>query len=172
MTSRVQQLITKYELLEHPEGGYFKENFRGSEKITIKGESYFVGTDIYYLLRSYKHFGDFSAWHKLIDIDEIFHHLEGNDLDIHIMNEKGEILIQRLGKSDEALHMVNIPKNTWFSAVVVDTEEIGKEGFTFVSCTCAPGFDYKSFKLADRQELINTFPNQKEEIIRFTRDRG
>ncbi len=67
-----QQIIKKFDLKEHPEGGFYKETYRSNG--IIKNDhlnSYFVGdrnysTCIYFLLTSEK----FSAFHK-INQDEI-----------------------------------------------------------------------------------------------------
>ena len=166
MASRVEELVSKYDLTTHPEGGFYKEIYRSPENALINGKSYSVSTNIYFLLRSFQYTGDFSAWHMVIDTDEAWHHLEGNDIEIFILNEAGHISTHTLGKSANAAHVVTVPKNVWFAAKIVDTD---KDGFSLISCTCSPGFDFSSFRLADRKHLLDKFPHQKELITDLSR---
>ena len=81
-----QQIIEKFNLTEHPEGGYFKETYRSNEIIENKHlPSEFIGdrnfsTSIYFLLTSDK----FSAFHK-INQDEIWHFYIGTPLKLHMI---------------------------------------------------------------------------------------
>ena len=76
--------IEKLRLIEHPEGGYFRETYRSEE--SIGGEylperyqvSHFFSTAIYYLLK-----GDqFSAFHRLKS-DELWNFYVGSSLTLN-----------------------------------------------------------------------------------------
>lgn len=74
----VSELIQKFNLLPHPEGGYFKETYRSVEQIPIiglperfKGDRPF-STAIYFLLAK----ANFSSFHK-IQADECWHFYAG-----------------------------------------------------------------------------------------------
>jgi predicted cupin superfamily sugar epimerase len=52
----------------------------------------------------------------------------------------------------------------WFASEVRDGES-----FALVGCTVAPGFDFEDFELANRQELVRSYPEYREVIHRLTR---
>ena len=98
--------------------------------------------------------GDFSAFHK-IKSDECWHYYAGDTLLIHVLYNDGNYACIKLGSAidkDEVLQFV-VPANTWFAA------ECAKESsFVLTGCTVAPGFDFADFEMADKQTLLNTFP--------------
>jgi len=57
-----------------------------------------------------------------------------------------------------------IPAYTWFAARIK-----AGSGFSLVSCTVAPGFDFADFEMAERKVLTEQFPHLKETIEAFTR---
>ena len=77
------QIINQFNLVEHPEGGFYKETYRSKSIIANDNlASNFVGdrnvsTCIYFLLTSEK----FSAFHK-INQDEIWHFLHRHNFKI------------------------------------------------------------------------------------------
>jgi predicted cupin superfamily sugar epimerase len=75
--------IEHYQMQTHPEGGYFAETYRSTEKISqnalpsrFKGERSFA-TGIYFLLES----NHISALHR-IQSDEMWHFYAGCPLDV------------------------------------------------------------------------------------------
>src|SRR5687767_7071699 len=77
-------------LLPHPEGGFFKENYRSGETVSasalphrFKGD-HSIATAIYFLLRS----EDRSLFHR-IQSDEIWHFYAGTSLSIYVLDESG-----------------------------------------------------------------------------------
>jgi uncharacterized protein len=162
----VKYYIDKLELVKHPEGGYFKEVYRSAEHYYTEGlpERYggdrSFSTSIYFLLEGRQ----VSRFHKLKS-DEIWHFLDGSPSRIYLLDRNGNLSEIVLGKnlnSGEMLQVV-IEKENWFAAEVKE-----KDSFSLVSCTVAPGFDYKDFELGRRDELIRMFPGHKELIDRFT----
>ena len=81
----IEQLVEFYQLQPHPEGGYFKETYRSTEKIPLQGLPVrFDGdrsfsTAIYFLLPA----GHFSAFHR-IKSDELWHFYTGDPLHIYV----------------------------------------------------------------------------------------
>jgi predicted cupin superfamily sugar epimerase len=158
MTS--QELIDTLNLLPHPEGGYYKETYR-SEETTInkKGAERNVCTAIYFLLEG----NDKSHFHRIQSDELWFFHL-GQALEIvFILN--GELKSVTLGNkilSGEVLYF-KIPANIWFAAKVKNGQD-----YALVSCTVAPGFDFRDFELAKRDKLAGEFPELKGIIEEFT----
>ena len=158
--------IEKLGLIEHPEGGYYKETYRSEEKIPLdvlpdryKSERTF-GTSIYFLLTT----ESVSNFHRL-NSDEIWHYHQGGAARIHFISPIGEHYTKVIGadfKTGQSLQVV-IPRNYWFAAEVIS------EDFILVGCTVAPGFEFEDFELADRQKLCATWPELKGLIESFTR---
>ncbi len=160
------QLILQLELSRHPEGGWYRETYRSTEKITANGlpERYdsarSFGTAIYFLLES----GDFSSFHRLKS-DEIWHFYSGATVHIYMISEDGSLSTLILGsKLEEGENFqAVIPANCWFAA------EPAEGVFSLVGCTVAPGFDFADFELADRFALTAAYPQHTSLIARMTR---
>lgn len=161
-----KELIKQLDLQTHPEGGYFKEVYRSSDKIIKEGlpERYDsnrdAATSIYYLLEEEQ----FSAFHKL-NSDETWHFYAGSSIILHLISPEGEYSKIILGSSPGAgtLFQFTITHGTWFAAEVAD-----KSSFSLVGCTVSPGFDFADFEMGKREELISKFPSQSELIERLT----
>ena len=152
-----EQLIKQYELIPHPEGGFFKRTYCSSDRIAEKDRP--VATAIYYLLPQ----GAKSLLHRLKS-DEMWHFYLGGSLTIVEITPGGSVLKTRLGqdvfKGDVLQHLV--PAGNWFGVIAA------REQFSFVGCTVAPGFDFADFELADRSMLVSQFPNSREIIELLT----
>ena len=133
--------IDKLAMLPHPEGGYYKENFRSETTFQFDG---FEGersicTSIYFLLEK----GQTSALHR-IKSEEIWYFHDGQTLEIIELDTNGNEMITRLGKdllNGEMLQHV-VPANTWFGARLTPESD-----FCLVGCQVSPGFDFKDFEL-------------------------
>ncbi|MBI9068921.1 MAG: cupin domain-containing protein, partial [Salinivirgaceae bacterium] len=66
---------------------------------------------------------------------------------------------------NEQLQVI-IPANCWFAAQLVNTNSYG-----LVTCMVTPSFYFEDFELANREKLINEFPDLKEIIMTFTKKR-
>jgi predicted cupin superfamily sugar epimerase len=164
MTS--EDLIDKFKLVAHPEGGYFHENYR-SDGI-VNSSSLWNGaegtrnysTGIYFLLEK-KHF---SAFHR-IKQDEMWHFYAGSTLLLHMINEKGDYRLVKIGNNinEDNFFQYVVPAGTWFASEVED-----KNSFSFCGCTVSPGFDFKDFEMPSRKKLLSKFPNQQKIISRLT----
>jgi predicted cupin superfamily sugar epimerase len=163
----VKKLVEEYELSPHPEGGYYKENYRSEEKIPLnalpngfKDEKCF-STAIYFLLEK----GNFSAFHR-IKSDECWHFYAGAGLLIYILLQDGNLQIIRLGNDllKEEQFQAIVPAGCWFAS----EPAVGSE-FSFVGCTVAPGFDFIDFELAQKDSLSEQFPGHKDLISRLIR---
>jgi predicted cupin superfamily sugar epimerase len=163
----IEELIKHYDLLPHPEGGYYRERYRSAEQIKqdalperFTGDRVF-STAIYFLLEQ----GNFSAFHR-IKSDECWHFYVGDTLHVHVIHPTGEYELIRLGQNlqtGEHFQAV-VPAGSWFAS---ETAAGGK--FSFVGCTVTPGFDFEDFELAKAEELILQFQDHSRLIKRLCR---
>ena len=80
LPSTAEEIIETLALAPHPEGGYYRETWRGA----ATGGERASGTAIYYLLRA----GERSHWHR-VDATEIWHHYGGARLALTISSDAG-----------------------------------------------------------------------------------
>jgi predicted cupin superfamily sugar epimerase len=164
---KVQQLISFYNLLPHPEGGFYRQTYKSS--MLIDGQflsndfegSRAASTAIYFLLNE----TNFSSFHR-IKSDELWHFYAGDALNIYVIDVDGNFEIIKLGNNyinGESFQAV-VKAGSWFASAPNDNES-----FSFVGCTVAPGFDFLDFELAERDNLIGLFPQHKNLITSFTR---
>lgn len=161
----LQKLINHYQLLPHPEGGYYKETYRSAENIpqTALPEQFSgarsISTAIYFLLLK----DLFSAFHR-IKSDECWHFYEGASLNVHVLHLNGEYQLIKLGKNSDQgeVYQAIVPAEAWFAS-----ESTGE--YSFVGCTVAPGFDFNDFELAKVAELKSDFPKHTALIERLCR---
>ncbi len=163
----IEELIRRFDLKPHPEGGYFRETYRSEGRIpegilpqNYSGERNF-STSIYFLLTS----DMFSAFHK-INQDEIWHFYAGAPLRIHCISEEGQYEAYDMGTDFDSnlVPQAVIPGGSWFAA-----ETLLPNSYSFVGCTVAPGFDFDDFVLPTQKELLYKFPDHQLLIKRLTR---
>jgi len=160
--------IEKLELEAHPEGGYFRQTYKGD--VTLAKEALPTGfagaraasTAIYFLLEG----KDFSAFHRLRS-DEVWHFYTGKPLVVHVIEAEGRYSSVLLGPDPEAAQVLQavVRAGCWFASHVEDWNS-----FAVVGCTVAPGFDFEDFELAKRAELSGRYPQHRELIERLTRE--
>jgi predicted cupin superfamily sugar epimerase len=126
-----EAIIQKLGLMPHPEGGWYRETWRGPE---VGGRA--SGTAILFLLQA----GERSHWHR-VDADEIWLWHAGAPL----MLSMGELSASevRLGPDvlgGEVVQAV-VPSGWWQAARSTGA-------WTLVSCTVSPGFCFEGFELA------------------------
>jgi len=164
--SDAQQIISKYQLRAHPEGGYFTETYRSAELIQggslpgrFKGPRNF-STAIYFLLEG----NQFSAFHR-IKSDECWHFYGGVGLHIYMLYPDGRGEILKLGDDFQSgfSHQHVVPAGCWFASKPID-----ENGFSFVGCTVSPGFDFADFEMAEKEKLLSQYPKYKEWIDMLT----
>lgn len=162
-----KEIVAHYQLLPHPEGGYYKETYRSGEMIDMdalparfNGNRHF-STAIYFLLEA----GNFSAFHR-IQSDETWHFYAGQSLLVYVIHKNGLLEIIRLGPNMEngETFQATVPAGTWFASIPADSTD-----FSFVGCTVSPGFDFMDFELAQVSELIAIYPQHAAIIEKLSR---
>ncbi len=129
------RLVETLGLQAHPEGGWYRETFR--DPASDGGRS--AVTQIYYLLSV----GELSAWHRVTDATEIWHHYAGAPLALTLSPNGHDAEAHTLGSdvlSGQKPHVV-VPPNWWQTA-----ESLG--AWTLCGCTVAPGFSFDGFEMA------------------------
>lgn len=159
--------ISRLNLRPHPEGGYYREIYRSDETVPagvlpkrFNGPRTF-STAIYFLLEG----NDFSALHR-IQSDEIWHFYAGSPITIHRINHNGaydRIVLGNNPDNNESFATV-INAGCWYGATVNDSD-----AYALVGGTVAPGFEFEDFELANRADLIRSFPEHSAVIERLTR---
>jgi uncharacterized protein len=140
---RVAELIRDLRLVPHPEGGYYREIWRGRlgvEPVDRRGSRAAL-TSIYFLLPA----GAISRWHR-VRSDELWHHCGGAPLEL-LLVPPDELRLERarlgpLGPEQEPVR--GVPATWWQAA-----RSLGR--YTLVSCAVAPGFEFSDFELLSGQ---------------------
>lgn len=158
--------VARLQLQPHPEGGYFAETYRSAETIDhsclparFSGDRSF-GTAIYFLLESHH----YSTLHR-IQADEIWHFYTGGPLEVFVIEPAGELTIIRLGPNPDRgeVFQAVVPAGCWFGAKPAPGTR-----YALVGCTVAPGFDFADFELAQRDVLLNEYPQHRSVIEMLT----
>ncbi len=128
-------LIKKFKLIPHPEGGYFSESFRDEQdNVSL----------IYYLLKK----EDVSHWHRLKK-NEILHFYDGDPIIIYLsknMKDVSNVILGRNYSNRQLFHYV-VKSETWFGM-----KSMGE--WSFIGCTVSPAFNYEDFELAPAEWKI------------------
>jgi predicted cupin superfamily sugar epimerase len=152
--------IEHLQMTPHPEGGYFKEEYRSKKIVSTKGSvvEKSAMTVIYYLLEN----DDFSAFHRIKSPESWFFH-KGSALLIYSF-EAGQLVCRELSDGVDGVLQITIDPGTWFAARLKQPDT-----FALVSCAVAPGFEYDEFELAKRSELLAEYPDFATTIKELTR---
>lgn len=150
----ISSLITRHNLAQHPEGGWYRRTFQSNDRVKAEGnsltryagESRTAGTSIIYLIPQ----DDFSAWHT-VHSDETWSFHAGDPLLLRIINPANGVLTEiRLGHEEEYLQF------TVEAGHVFSAESEGR--FSLMGCIVTPGFDFRDFKLLTQDEFITLYP--------------
>ena len=151
-----EELIARFRLEKHPEGGYYRENYRAAGG----GGGRSFSTAVYFLLPA----GHRSRLHRLKS-DEVWHFYAGGPLTVAQFWPDGRTAETAFGSDLAAGQKFQhvVPAGCWFGAYPGPGTE-----YSFVGCTVAPGFDFADFELADRAALLREFPGAGELIEKLT----
>eukprot|EP00271_Cylindrocystis_brebissonii_P015283 TRINITY_DN37709_c0_g1_i1.p1 TRINITY_DN37709_c0_g1~~TRINITY_DN37709_c0_g1_i1.p1 ORF type:complete len:198 (+),score=25.33 TRINITY_DN37709_c0_g1_i1:325-918(+) len=191
----VTDVVEKFGMQPHPEGGFFVETFRDSS-VAIPLEALppsagykvarpSVTTAIYFLVPT----GTASKLHR-IPSSEVWHFYLGDPLTVvELSPTTGEVKSTILGHDIRAGQTVQhvVPGGTWFGSYPTldfegDSQATGSEfvrktttrdsstSFSLVGCTVAPGFEFADFEMAKRGELSEAFPKARSIISALTEE--
>ncbi len=135
------QLIERYQLIPHPEGGWYRELHRSEHTVNRSdGEQRSALTLILFLLQG----GDISRWHRVAAADETWHFIAGDALELFSLSPDGGPTIQQLlgfSLADAELKPVAVIRAGWWQAARSTGE------WSLVSCCVGPGFCFSDFSL-------------------------
>lgn len=161
MKETVAQLVKQYNLIEHPEGGWYKEVYR-SDSVTKNDneENRNLLTSIYFLLTD----KNCSKFHS-IESDELWYYHAGSGFTVHCLSPEGAYYTIKIGPNFEQgeVYQAVVPKGTIFGSTVEQNNS-----YSLVGCAVSPGFDFKDFKLYSNEELQNRYPSQHNIINKLT----
>jgi uncharacterized protein len=146
----VQELIERFGLEPHPEGGWYRETYRAAR--TLPGTTRSVCTAILYLLAA----GQRSRLHR-IDADELWHFHRGDPLHVVELVRDAPARVHVLSAEQP---QVVIPAGSWFGA----TPGPGSR-WTLCGCTVSPGFEFSTFELGETARLLAEFPLANAQIL-------
>ena len=159
MSDEVTDIIRALGLVAHPEGGFYRETFRAPSSVATPHGSRASSTAIYFLLPA----GGLSAMHR-VRADEVWHHYDGDAVEIHTVTEDGAhataLLGRDFGAGQRPQHVV--PAGVWQAALSRGPR------FALCGCTVAPGFDFADFEMPTRAEIVAQYPALRAIIERLT----
>jgi len=110
------ELIRRFDLQPHPEGGFFRETYRSADAVhrESSADARSASTAIYYLLCDGAH----SAWHR-IKSDEVWHFYAGDPLNVYVLEDDGSPSVHRLGNAlehSDCVFQAVVSSGRWFAA--------------------------------------------------------
>jgi predicted cupin superfamily sugar epimerase len=129
-------LVERLQLAPHPEGGWYREIHRSSERVaTPRGERSAL-TTIYYLLEQHQ----LSRWH-VVASDEVWHFYAGAPLELLLYSPQARSFARHvLGPPEGGRQPVGIvPAGVWQAARSTGA-------WSLVGCNVGPGFDFADFR--------------------------
>ncbi len=160
LDDEARRIVEALGLRAHPEGGFYREAFRAPLSVRAPQGERAASTAIYFLLPA----GSFSALHR-VRSDEVWHHYDGDPVDLHTIDGAGAHAVERLGRDlarGERPQRV-VAAGTWQAALPVGPR------CSLCGCTVAPGFDFADFEMPARAELARRFPHLRSLLERLTR---
>ncbi len=140
-TDNAARLIGQLQLSPHPEGGWYRETWRGPDNADGRAS----GTAIMFLLKA----GERSHWHT-VNAEELWLWQGGDPLTLQTATgDDGPVATIDLGPDfaqGQALQGF-VPTGAWQAAHALAEGE-GTHGYSLVSCVVVPGFDFDGFVLA------------------------
>jgi predicted cupin superfamily sugar epimerase len=149
-------ITERLSLIEHPEGGFYREYYRSSIMVPTDRGLRSAATSIWFCLPH----GVISHFHRLSN-DEIWYWHEGGSAVMHIIHPDGRYEVVEVGPRARNYAAV-LPAGTWFGAEALEDDVL-------VSAMVAPGFAFEDFELASRTALLAVYPQHAEIIGRLTR---
>ena len=142
-----EEIINRFSLVPHVEGGYFKETFHSSISYNNKQVLY---SSILFLLGE----NDVSHLH-ILEEDELWYYQGGDDCTIVELDENLNYKEIKLGiNSRDAFPQYLVKKGHIFGS------KYKGKSYTLVGCMVSPSFAYEHFKLIKKEDLKGRVSNE------------
>jgi predicted cupin superfamily sugar epimerase len=184
-------LIQKLQLKPHPEGGWFREIHRASERVTTARGARSALTTIYYLLER----GQLSRWH-VVQSDEVWHFYAGAPLELVVYDSTARVCKPMVLAAASAATTATAtaaspvtaapiglsPPTVGAASAAIVTQDEGHEpvgivhagewqaarslgDYSLVGCNVGPGFEFEDFR------FVSDLPGHAEhfsgELVRY-----
>jgi predicted cupin superfamily sugar epimerase len=135
-----KDVIQSLGLAPHPEGGWYREIYRSTDRVQRGSQTRSATTAIYFLLEHQQ----LSRWH-VVDADEIWHFYGGAPLELLAYDPRARELKREVlhFSGVEACQVGVIPAGVWQAARTLG-QSPGK--YSLVGCTVSPGFEFSGFR--------------------------
>lgn len=165
--SKIDEIVAKLRLEPHPEGGFYRETLRTTDRIAgrLLGGDYggerSLCTAIYYLLTG----ESFSAMHR-VRSGEMLHAYAGGPVELLLLypDGTGEVVVMGGDISGGERPQRYVEPGTWFGMRVVGGGE-----YALLGATVSPGFEFEDFELGEREGLVEGYPGWSDLIVALTR---
>lgn len=160
MRPTIDDIVKKYQMLPHPEGGYFAETYRSHLTFDTQKGKRVASTAIMFLITR----DSISHFHRLTS-DEGWHFYLGDPLKLMQLTPSGQLSEITMGQDFQQGQKLQhiVPAGDWFAST-----SYGE--YSLVGCTVAPGFEFEDFEMAKKENLIKEFPQHQEILKEFCLD--
>ncbi|MEO6567826.1 MAG: cupin domain-containing protein [Opitutaceae bacterium] len=163
MSPEAQQVIVQLGLAPLPvEGGFFRRLWTSTAKLPSGREA---ASSIYFLLTA----DDFSALHRMMVSEEIWHFHAGDAVDhAQFDPQQARVFLTKLGGNVLAgeFPQLLVRSGVWQGARLAPG---GRHGWALIGCTVSPAWDPADFELGDRTALSAAFPENAALVRELTR---
>lgn len=142
---RMRDVVARFGLEPHVEGGAFRELYRDGERRGERGAS---GVIYYYLGPEER-----SQFHVL-DSDEYWLYHGGGTLELWMVGPEGGMRVEKLGLGEDAQPCVLMKGGVIFGA----RHPAGTREGTLVSCVTVPEFSYARYRILSKEEMLASCP--------------
>lgn len=134
--------MNENELLEHPEGGRYKEVFRSQLLVERGQQTRSALTHIYFSLNA----NEYSRFHK-VSSDEVWNLYEGEGLYLYLWDADNRKL-EKVELSRGAREYCHVVKGGLWQATIPINDKV------LVGCSVAPGFEFTDFMLLEKEHSV------------------
>ena len=136
----ILDLVARLGLVEHPEGGWYREIYRDAALSTI-----------HYVMPA----RGLAPLHRVRERAELWHFLGGAPVELHTIVDERHAIVT-LGP-DSPVGVV--PPGAWQATRAGD-------GDAWCGCTVAPAFDFAAWEMPSRDELLRALPATLHTMVR------
>lgn len=163
--SALQAIIKRLQLIAHVEGGYFSETYRAEHQFDTERGKRAAMTSIFYMLTFDSPLGYFHRNRSPI----MHYYHQGDPIEYFVISPQGDLSRYVLGPDLFKGHHLQllVEAENWKASRLLATSQ---HGYGLLGEAVAPGFDYSDMTLAQRENMLNLFPQHHQIIHQLTKD--